>query len=119
VQRGILRLEGFDPGLVVLDICPAGIQELGEFDDAGGHRAALAVEVFLLLAFRGDADPDFVEGVQGGALAFACGLHTDFRFAAREAGSIELGGGDRDRGFQLAEVGETGAQRLLDRDGFA
>ena len=91
LERGILRVQRLDPPLVVFDIHAAGVKKLGELGDAGGHRAALAVQVFLLLPFGGDADTDFVEGIGCRALPLPRHLNPHLRLAARGAAGIERG----------------------------
>ena len=90
-ERGIFRIQRFDPALVICDIHPAGVEEFGKFGDAGGHGTALAVQVFLLLALCGHSDSDFVEGIGCRAFAFAGDLNAHFRFAAGSAAGIEPG----------------------------
>ena len=90
-KRRILGLQRFDSPFVICDIHPALVEKLGKLDHPGGHRAPLAIEVFLLLAFRGHPDADLIEGIGSCALPLAGDLNAHFRVPPRGAASIKSG----------------------------
>ena len=117
-QAAAFRVERFDAGLVAGDVGAARFKKFGKLREPGGHGSALAVQVVLLLAFGSDADPNFIQFLDGSAFALARGLGGVFGFRSPDSIFFERLGGFRDRRFQVFEVREAGAKRLSELHGF-